>query len=91
MNGKCTVSRGLEIRCRGRLAAALRLAAFPLVAFPLARATYSVSVEMVWYAPDDPRRIEGRATHAIEHFSIVLRHNGETMHGHVSSVCGSPR
>ncbi len=61
-----------------------------LAGFPLARATYSVSVEMVWYAPDDPRRIEGRATHAVEHFSIVLRHNGETKQGHTSSVCGSP-
>src|SRR5215216_6880118 len=61
-----------------------------LAGFPLARATYSVSVEMVWYDPDDPRQIEGRATHAIEHFSIVLRHNGETMQGHTSSVCSSP-
>ena len=62
-----------------------------LAGFPLARATYSVSVEMVWYDPDDPRRIEGRATHAIEHFTIVLRHNGETMHGRTSSVCRAPR
>src|SRR5919107_2897075 len=61
-----------------------------LAGFPLARATYAVAVEMVWYDPNDPRRIEGRATHAIEHFSIVLRHNGETMQGHTSSVCGSP-
>ena len=62
-----------------------------LAAFPLARATYSVSVEMVWYDPEDPRRIEGRATHAIEHFSILLRHNGETTHGRTSGVCRSPR
>ena len=62
-----------------------------LAGFPLARATYSVSVEMVWYDPVDPRQIEGRATHAIEHFSIVLRHNGETLQGRTSSVCGSPR
>jgi hypothetical protein len=62
-----------------------------LAGFPLARATYSVSVEMVWFDPDDPRRIEGRATYAIEHFSIVLRHNGETTHGRTSSVCRSPR
>ncbi len=62
-----------------------------LAGFPLTRETYSVSVEMVWYDPDDPRRIEGRATHAIEHFMIVLRHNGETMHGRTSSVCRSPR
>jgi hypothetical protein len=62
-----------------------------LAGFPLARATYSVSVEMVWYDPDDPRRIEGRATHGIEHFSIVMRHNGETLHGRTSSACRSPR
>src|SRR5215212_5703506 len=61
-----------------------------LAGFPLARATYSVSVEMVWFDPVDPRQIEGRATHAIEHFSIVLRHNGEVKQGHTSSVCGSP-
>ncbi len=61
-----------------------------LAGFPLARATYSVTVEMVWYDPDDPRRIQGRATHEVEYFSILLRHNGETMRGHTSSVCGSP-
>jgi hypothetical protein len=61
-----------------------------LAGFSLARATYAVSVEMVWYDPDDPRRIEGRATHTIEHFLIVLRHNGETRHGRTSSVCRSP-
>ena len=62
-----------------------------LAGFPLARATYSVSVEMVWFDPENPRQIEGRATHAIEHFSILLRHNGETMHGRTSSVCRPPR
>jgi hypothetical protein len=62
-----------------------------LAGFPLARSTYSVSVEMVWFDPEDPRQIEGRATHAVEHFSIVLRHNGETMHGRTSAVCRSPR
>jgi hypothetical protein len=62
-----------------------------LAGFPLARATYSVTVEMVWFDPEDPRQIEGRATHAIEHFSILMRHNGETMHGRTSSVCRSPR
>jgi hypothetical protein len=62
-----------------------------LAGFPLTRETYSVSVEMVWYDPDDPRQIEGRSTHAIEHFLIVLRHNGETTHGRTSSVCRSPR
>ena len=62
-----------------------------LAGFPLTRETYAVSVEMVWYDPDDSRRIEGRATHAIEHFMILLRHNGETTHGRTSSVCRSPR
>ncbi|MGH2615966.1 MAG: hypothetical protein ACRDJC_12050 [Thermomicrobiales bacterium] len=62
-----------------------------LAEFPLSRATYSVSVEMLWYDPDDSRRIEGRATHAIEHFSILLRHDGETMHGRTASVCRAPR
>jgi hypothetical protein len=62
-----------------------------LAAFPLSRATYSVTVEMVWYDPEDPRQIEGRATHAIEHFSVLLRHNGEVMHGRTSGVCRSPR
>jgi hypothetical protein len=62
-----------------------------LAAFPLGRATYSVSVEMVWFDPGDPHRIEGRATHAIEHFSVLLRHNGEVIHGRTSSVCRSPR
>ena len=62
-----------------------------LAGFPLARETYSVSVEMVWFDPEDPRQVEGRATHVIEHFSVVLRHNGETMHGRTSSVCRSPR
>ena len=62
-----------------------------LAGFPLARATYSVTVEMVWFDPEDSRQIEGRATHAIEHFSILMRHNGETMHGRTSSVCRSQR
>ena len=62
-----------------------------LAGFPLSRATYAVSVEMVWFDVEDPRRIEGRTTHAIEHFSILLRHDGETVHGRTSSVCRSPR
>jgi hypothetical protein len=62
-----------------------------LAEFPLARATYSVSVEMVWYDAEDPRQVEGRATHAIEHFSMLMRHNGEVIHGRTSSVCRSPR
>jgi len=61
-----------------------------LARFPLARATYSVTVEMVWYDPVDPHRVEGHATHAIEHFSIMLRYNGESIHGRTSSVCRSP-
>lgn len=62
-----------------------------LAAFPLARATYSVSVEMLWYDPLDPDRIEGRAVHAIEHYSIFLRFNGETLPGRTASVCRAPR
>jgi hypothetical protein len=62
-----------------------------LAAFPLSRATYSVSVEMIWYDPHDPSRVEGRATHEIEHFLNVLRHNGETTHARTSSVCRAPR
>jgi hypothetical protein len=62
-----------------------------LAGLPLTHATYSVSVEMVWYAPDDPSRIEGRATHAVEHFSILLRHNGQTIQDHMSGDCRSPR
>jgi hypothetical protein len=62
-----------------------------LAEFPLSRATYSVSVEMIWYDPHDPHRVEGRATHEIEHFTMVLRYNGETTHGRTSSVCRAPR
>jgi hypothetical protein len=62
-----------------------------LAEFPLSRATFSVSVEMLWYDPTDSDRIEGRATHAIEHFTILMRHDGETMHGRTSSVCRAPR
>ncbi len=62
-----------------------------LARFPLSRATYAVSVEMLWYDPHDPHRVEGHARHAIEHFTILLRHNGETKHGRTSSVCRAPR
>lgn len=62
-----------------------------LAEFPLSRATYSVSVEMLWYDPRDADRVEGRAIHAIEHFTILLRRDGETMHGRTSSVCRAPR
>ena len=62
-----------------------------LAAFPLSRATYSVSVEMIWYDPHDPHRVEGRTTHEVEHFLNVTRHNGETKQGRTSSVCRAPR
>ena len=62
-----------------------------LAEFPVSRATFSVSVEMIWYDPEDAHRVEGRATHAIEHFTILMRHNGEVMHGRTSSVCRAPR
>ena len=62
-----------------------------LAEFPVSRATYAVSVEMLWYHPEDADRVEGRATHAIEHFTILMRHEGETMHGRTSSVCRAPR
>jgi hypothetical protein len=62
-----------------------------LAEFPLSRATYSVSVEMIWYDPHSPDRVEGRATHEIEHFTLVFRHDGETRHGRTSSVCRAPR
>jgi hypothetical protein len=62
-----------------------------LAEFPLSRATYAVSVEMLWYDPGDSHHVEGRATHAIEHFTTLLRHHGEVMHGRTSSVCRAPR
>ena len=62
-----------------------------LAEFPLSRATYSVSLEMIWYDPDDAGRVAGRANHVIEHFTILMRHNGETLHGRTSSVCRAPR
>jgi hypothetical protein len=62
-----------------------------LAGFPLSRATYSVTVEMLWYNPADSREVEGRAMHVIEHFMVVLRHHGETMTGRTSSVCRAPR
>ena len=62
-----------------------------LAGFPLSRATYSVTVEMIWYDPVDSREVEGRAMHAIEHFMVVLRHHGETMTGRTASVCRAPR
>jgi len=62
-----------------------------LAKFPLSRATYSVSVEMLWYDPDDPTRVEGRAIHEIEYFSTVIRYEGEATNGRTSTVCRAPR
>lgn len=62
-----------------------------LAGFPVSHATYAVSVEMLWYAPDDPETVEGSATHGIEYFTIFLRHNGQVSHGRTASVCSAPR
>jgi hypothetical protein len=62
-----------------------------LAGFPVSHATYHVTVEMLWYAPDDPDVIDGRAIHGIEYFTIFLRHNGEVFHGRTASVCSAPR
>jgi hypothetical protein len=62
-----------------------------LAGFPLSRATYTVTVEMIWYDPADSRRVEGRATHAVEHYAILLRHEGNVEHGRTSSICRGPR
>src|SRR5690606_27071203 len=44
-----------------------------LAGFPLTRATYSVTVEMLWYDPADPSQVEGTALHEVEHFAVFLR------------------
>jgi hypothetical protein len=62
-----------------------------LAEFPLSRATYSATVEMIWYDPLDPARVEGRARHGIEHFMIILRHNGEVSHERTADSCRTPR
>lgn len=62
-----------------------------LAEFPLSRATYGVVVEMIWYDPFDPDRVEGRAEHGVEFFMVVLRHNGEATTGRTSPVCRLPR
>jgi hypothetical protein len=62
-----------------------------LAGFPLSRATYTVTIEMLWYAPHDSRQIEGRALHEIEHYVILLRHDGQKFHGRTSSECRAPR
>jgi hypothetical protein len=62
-----------------------------LAEFPVGRATYSATVEMLWYDPSHADHLEGRATHAIEHFSIQLHFNGEATYLCTASVCHSPR
>jgi hypothetical protein len=62
-----------------------------LAAFPVSRGTYAVNVDMLWYDPDDPLSVEGRASHAIEYFIVILRHQGEVSHGRTASACGAPR
>jgi hypothetical protein len=62
-----------------------------VVGFPFSRATYTVTIEMLWYDPTDSRLIEGRALHAVDHYLVVLRANGETTGGRTSGVCRSPR
>lgn len=65
------------------------LAEFPM---SVSRATYEVEVEMIWYAPDDPQRIEGRAVHGVEYFMMVLRHHGEARSGRTAQAeCHAPR
>lgn len=62
-----------------------------LAEFPVSLATYTASVEMIWYDPREPTRVEGRAIHGIQHFLVILRHNGEVSHGRTSAVCRTPR
>ena len=62
-----------------------------LAEFPVGRATYSVTVEMYWYDPSDPNQIEGRATYAIENYSIQLHSDGQDTYLRTASVCHSPR
>lgn len=63
-----------------------------LAPFPVSRATYEAEVEMLWYAPDNPQRIEGRAVHGVEYFVMVLRHHGEAWSGRTARLeCHAPR
>jgi hypothetical protein len=62
-----------------------------LAQFPLSGATYSAAVTMLWYDPEDPAHVEGRAIHEIEYFNVILRHQGEVFHGRTGSVCRAPR
>jgi len=62
-----------------------------LAEFPVGRATYSVTVEMFWYNPSDPSQIEGRATYAIENYSIQLHFEDQSIYLRTDSSCHSPR
>lgn len=62
-----------------------------LAAFPVSRGTYAVKVDMLWFVPAEPFRVEGRASHAIEYFIVILRHQGEVSHGRTAAHCGAPR
>ena len=42
---------------------------------------------MLWFDPDNAQRVEGQASHAVEHYMIVLREDGETRRGRTQSVC----
>jgi hypothetical protein len=61
-----------------------------LTGFPVDRATYTATVEMLWYDPVDPDRVVGKATHTVEHYSVVLRYRGDAMNGRTSSSCSAP-
>lgn len=62
-----------------------------LAGFPLSRAAYRATVEMLWYDPENSRHIEGRALHSVEHYSLVFRRDGETLTGRTGSVCQALR
>jgi hypothetical protein len=62
-----------------------------LAEFPVGRATYSVTVEMFWYDPFDPNRIEGRATYAIENYSIQLHFEDQSIYLRTAPDCHSSR
>jgi hypothetical protein len=61
-----------------------------LAGFPLTRASFSVTVEMLWYDPADSRHVEGMALHAVEHYAVFLRHDGETLIGRTAPECRAP-
>jgi hypothetical protein len=62
-----------------------------LTGFPLGRATYTATVEMLWYDPAATDRVEGNASHAVEHYMVVLRYGNDVSNGKTSSVCSAPR